>query len=287
MTEEGLTFDPLPDHLHDHDRCPTPATGLKLRIQGETFPEIGRKLGITKQAAHHHVSKALGELAKANKDRTAELRMLEGERLDAMACVLWPRATDPQNPDLVAVDRMLRIMDRRAKLFGLDAPTKIAPTTPDGEQSASTESTRWVYYMPKPCGELRKNGLSSAGSRRKSSSDPGRSHPAAIPPHRGRSARTSSLPVGDLFLGSFAGQRGFGLDRARGGVATRVGHATGSSLICSRLRLTHGATPSETSASTSRGRPRLTRQPRPKPSASGTRSEAAGTARSVAAKRWQ
>lgn len=124
---------------------------LKLRIQGETFPEIGRKLGITKQAAHHHVSKALGELAKANKDRTAELRMLEGERLDAMACVLWPRATDPQNPDLVAVDRMLRIMDRRAKLFGLDAPTKIAPTTPDGEQSASTESTRWVYYMPKPC----------------------------------------------------------------------------------------------------------------------------------------
>ena len=53
---------------------------------------------------------------------------------------------------MVAIDRMLRIMDRRAKLLGLDMPTKVAPTTPDGEQSASTEeSARWVYYLPKPC----------------------------------------------------------------------------------------------------------------------------------------
>jgi hypothetical protein len=125
---------------------------LDLRIQGDTFSEIGRKLGITKQSAFGHVCRALDELAKGSKDRTAELRALEGERLDALAHVLWPRATHSQNPDLVAVDRMLRIMDRRAKLFGLDMPTKVAPTTPDGERSAlAEENTRWVYFMPKPC----------------------------------------------------------------------------------------------------------------------------------------
>ena len=42
--------------------------------------------------------KALDELAQASKGRTAELRMLEGERLDAMARVLWPLATDLETP---------------------------------------------------------------------------------------------------------------------------------------------------------------------------------------------
>ena len=36
-----------------------------------------------------------------------------------------------------AVDRILRIMERRAKLLGLDAPTKIAPTDPSGEHEYS------------------------------------------------------------------------------------------------------------------------------------------------------
>jgi hypothetical protein len=36
-------------------------------------------------------------------------------------------------PVLAAVDRALKIMARRARLLGLDAPQKIAPTTPDGK----------------------------------------------------------------------------------------------------------------------------------------------------------
>jgi hypothetical protein len=33
---------------------------------------------------------------------------------------------------LEAMDRGLKIMTRRAQLLGLDAPAKVAPTTPDG-----------------------------------------------------------------------------------------------------------------------------------------------------------
>jgi hypothetical protein len=33
----------------------------------------------------------------------------------------------------VEIDRVLKILERRARLYGLDAPTKIAPTRPDGQ----------------------------------------------------------------------------------------------------------------------------------------------------------
>ena len=41
---------------------------LDLRIKGETFSEIGRKLGITKQSAYSHIRKALDDLAQASKE---------------------------------------------------------------------------------------------------------------------------------------------------------------------------------------------------------------------------
>ena len=43
----------------------------------------------------------------------------EGARLDAMWHGLWPRRDDP-----TVVDRLLRIGERRARLFGLDSPVQ-------------------------------------------------------------------------------------------------------------------------------------------------------------------
>ena len=39
-------------------------------------------------------------------------------------------------PRLAAIDRLLKIQERRSKLLGLDKPTKIAPTNPDGDKPA-------------------------------------------------------------------------------------------------------------------------------------------------------
>jgi hypothetical protein len=58
-----------------------------------------------------------------------QARNLDLKRLDAMTLALWSQARQGNQG---AVDRLLRIMERRAKLLGLDAPTKVAPTTPDG-----------------------------------------------------------------------------------------------------------------------------------------------------------
>lgn len=40
-------------------------------------------------------------------------------------------------PALAALDRLLKIEESKRKLLGLDKPTKVAPTTPDGKDSIS------------------------------------------------------------------------------------------------------------------------------------------------------
>ena len=58
------------------------------------------------------------------------LRTLEALRLDEIQAKIWDKAIAG---DYRAVDRVLRIMERRAKLLGLDAPVKVAPTNPSGD----------------------------------------------------------------------------------------------------------------------------------------------------------
>jgi predicted transcriptional regulator len=94
---------------------------LELRKAGKTFDEIARALGYSERGG---AAKAVGRALDATiRERADELRKLEAERLDALTAALWPRAMDG---DLKSVDRVLSIMERRAKLLGLDAPSRRA-----------------------------------------------------------------------------------------------------------------------------------------------------------------
>lgn len=91
---------------------------LELRMAGATYSRIASALGITKGAAHKAVARAM-EAVRAESDEVAEAyRDLELARLDRMQMGLWNQA---RSGDLAAVDRVLRIMERRSKLLGLDA----------------------------------------------------------------------------------------------------------------------------------------------------------------------
>lgn len=92
-------------------------TAVTLRKSGATFATIGAALGVSEQQAHRYVTAALRDLAEKTSETAQELRTLEAQRLDAMLAGLWGKATkgDPQS-----VTAALRIMERRAKLFGLD-----------------------------------------------------------------------------------------------------------------------------------------------------------------------
>jgi hypothetical protein len=119
----------------------------RMRTQGHPYREIADTLGYADEAgAHRAVAKILKETVQEAAD---ELRKVEVERLDALLQVAWDVmmrehvavsggkvvtvADDEGNevplrddgPTLAALDRVIKIADRRAALLGLDAPQKI------------------------------------------------------------------------------------------------------------------------------------------------------------------
>lgn len=96
---------------------------VELRVQGASFAAIGRALGVSAMMAHKYITKELKELAIDTRESTDQLRQMELLRLDRMELALWDQAINDK--EYGAVDRVLRIMERRAKLMGLDAPATI------------------------------------------------------------------------------------------------------------------------------------------------------------------
>ncbi len=106
------------------------ADALALRVKGMTFRQIGDALGCDGSTAYRHVRDALAATLAECAELAEHLRELENQRLDELQASLWDKALAGVLP---AADRVLRIMERRARLNGLDAPQKIAPTDPTGE----------------------------------------------------------------------------------------------------------------------------------------------------------
>ena len=101
---------------------------LELRKAGATYQAIADQLGYANaRGAHKAVASALKATLREPAD---EVRDLEVARLDAMLLPLWRRV---QQGDERAVDRALKIMERRARLLGLDAPSKSEQSGSDGE----------------------------------------------------------------------------------------------------------------------------------------------------------
>ena len=99
---------------------------LELRMAGKGYQAIGDALGITAPGAADAVRRAIAKLEAETAEKAEEVRRLELDRLDAMLEGLWEKAKDG---DPQAIDRVLRIQERRAKYLGIDAP---APRAPDG-----------------------------------------------------------------------------------------------------------------------------------------------------------
>jgi hypothetical protein len=88
---------------------------LELRKAGKGFDAIAAELGYDSRSGAH---KAVMTGLKATlREPAEELRTLELERLDALLSALWPVALQG---DQGAVDRVLRVMERRSKYLGLD-----------------------------------------------------------------------------------------------------------------------------------------------------------------------
>lgn len=122
------------------------AMALTLREAGLTYDQIAKQIGCTLQRAHQYVTSHLQELAKQADKAGGALLQMELERLDRIQSGIWVKA---KGGDLRAVDRVIRIIEVRCKLLGINAPVKIAATTADGE-----DAPRGVVVVPAPAGSI-------------------------------------------------------------------------------------------------------------------------------------
>ena len=134
-------------------------SAMKYRLAGATYRAIAEKLteekaqvyadakGISLDRAMKKiqpvsvgtawgdVTAEMDELRRETEVQRGDLMALENARLDQ----LFSKALSLYGKGSVPAGRLaIAIMGRRAKLNGLDAPTKIAPTDPTGEHQADT-----------------------------------------------------------------------------------------------------------------------------------------------------
>ena len=92
---------------------------LKLRRGGLTFDLIAKELGFKHASgAHKAYVNACKRIIVSD---VQEIRRVEVERLDIAQTSIWARVLRGEIP---AIQTLIRIMERRARLLGLDAPTK-------------------------------------------------------------------------------------------------------------------------------------------------------------------
>lgn len=96
---------------------------IQLRLAGAEWQQIADTLGYSdKAAANKDVTRALEMAAREQRASAEVLRETELQRLDRLQRGLWATAIAG---DVRAVEAVLRVMDRRMKLLGLDIPPDV------------------------------------------------------------------------------------------------------------------------------------------------------------------
>lgn len=151
MSRPGGEHSPRVAELSEHER-----KALDLRIAGKTFQQIADAMATTRTTAYRWVVAALEKADEAMAERAAEHRELEAQRLNALLASLWTNALAGE-PGVV--DRVLKIMERRAKLLGLDAPARAELSGPDG---GPLETVARVVELPPERDDGRPAGVAVA-----------------------------------------------------------------------------------------------------------------------------
>lgn len=110
---------------------------LEYRRQGGTYRQIAETIrqeigeerlpkGWDERYAYMDLKRELERVRSEVAETAEEVLSLEVKRLDEMLTRIYPVAlgSDKVPPDPRAIDRVLRIMERRSKLLGLDAPER-------------------------------------------------------------------------------------------------------------------------------------------------------------------
>ena len=122
MAEKGLTR----EFLAERD-----LRIFKMRQAGVPIAEIARRFGVGSSNVSNSIRRQLGKLNQEALLAYPEVLQMELERLDALQSAIWPLTQHREQkmddgtevsiePDIKAVSTVLSIIDRRAKLLGME-----------------------------------------------------------------------------------------------------------------------------------------------------------------------
>lgn len=112
---------------------------VALWTRGANYPEIADEFGISVPTARMAVERVLADSLDDNEDKTKQ-RARVGLQLDAFLRSVVDRSLDPDDDQQLAYLRTaLQIVDRKARLLGLDAPVNIQLGLPSKD-----ELDQWV-----------------------------------------------------------------------------------------------------------------------------------------------
>lgn len=124
--------DPNAD-LNEVDKSPTKAeAAVGLRLAGAGYSSIARAIGYSSPTrARLAVERALASSADDPEGREAQINLID-RRLNRLLQSVMGKAVDPKEPEHLQYNaRALAIVDRQARLHGVDAPTKVQVTPSD------------------------------------------------------------------------------------------------------------------------------------------------------------
>lgn len=128
--------------MNEIDKSATKAeAAVTLAMMGASPTDIAKTLNYS---SAYRASRAVERaLASAANDPLAreDQRKLIGKRLDRLLSAVMGSALDPKNPNQLAFHaRALAVVDRQAKLYGVDAPLQIQVSASDEDIAAFVES---------------------------------------------------------------------------------------------------------------------------------------------------
>lgn len=91
-------------------------------LAGVPYDEIASTLGVARSTVQNDVKRLMEDWKKTAQYQIDEARIVELSRMDRLNVAVWRQAV---NGDLMAVDKAVKISERRAKMLGLDAAQKM------------------------------------------------------------------------------------------------------------------------------------------------------------------
>jgi acyl carrier protein phosphodiesterase len=100
-------------------RAERAARAFALRKSGMSYRDIALELGVAHSLVYRDVQATIKQFLDEAREHHTQIMAIEAARLDDLQRVMWGQAA---MGDRRAVDTVLKIMERRAKLLGLDTP---------------------------------------------------------------------------------------------------------------------------------------------------------------------